>query len=64
MELFYRKFSKERNNILQSAAKNLNIPGYEEHDSLSQNIDHLNLNAIIKWKNHSSILALVSEHRT
>ena len=31
---------------------------------MSDNIDHPTLKPIIKWKNHPSILALVSEHRT
>ena len=31
---------------------------------MSENIDHPTLKAIVKWKNHPSILALVSEHRT
>ena len=30
---------------------------------MSDNIDHPTLKPIIKWKNHPSILALVSEHR-
>ena len=30
---------------------------------MSENIDHPTLKAIVKWKNHPSILALVSKHR-
>ena len=39
------------------------IPSQEEYDYLSENIDHLTLEAIVKWNNHSTILALVSEHK-
>ena len=31
---------------------------------MSEKIDHPTLKAIVKWKNHPSILALVSEPRT
>ena len=30
---------------------------------MSENIDYPTLKADVKWKNHPSILALVSEHR-
>ena len=47
---------------MQNAVKNLNIPNYEHCDSLAENIDDFTLNAIAKWKNHSSILAIASEY--
>ena len=31
---------------------------------MSEKIDHPTLKAIVKWKNHPSILALASEQRT
>ena len=43
--------------------KNLNIPNYEGCDPLSDNIEHPTLKAIVKWRNHPSILTITSEHR-
>ena len=42
--------------------KNLNIPNYEGCDPLSDNIEHPTLKAIVKWRNHPSILTITSEH--
>ena len=54
---------KELNNFFAYAAKNLNIPNYENCDSLAENIDDLTLRAIAKWRNHPSIVAIASEYR-
>ena len=43
--------------------ENLNIPNYEGCDPLSDNIDHPTLKAIVKWRNHTSILTITSEHQ-
>ena len=50
--------------VFQSIVRNLNIPSSEEYDSLPENIDHPILTGSVKWKNHPSILAFLSEHKT
>ena len=54
--------AKELNSFFSSVVKNLNIPNYEGCDPLSGNIDHPTLKAIVKCRNHPSILTLTSEH--
>ena len=49
------------NNLFANAVRNLNIPNYENWDSLAENIDDPTLKAIVKWRNHPSILAIGSE---
>ena len=53
---------KELNSFFSSVVKNLNIPSYEGCDPLSDNIFHPTLKAIVKWRNHPSILTITSEH--
>ena len=50
-------------NFFVNAVKNLNIPNYENCDSLAENIDDPILKAIVKWRNYSSILAIASEYK-
>ena len=52
--------AKELNNFFVNAVKNLNIPNYENCDSLGENIDDPTLKAIAKWINHPGILAITS----
>ena len=60
----YGKAAKELNSFFSSAVKNLNTPSYEGCDPLSNNIDHPNLEeAIVKRRNHPSILTITSEHQ-
>ena len=54
--------AKELNSFFSSFVKNLNIPNYEGCDPLSDNIDLSTLKAIVKWRNHPSILTITSEH--
>ena len=56
------KVAKELNSFFSSVIKNLNIPNYEGCDPLSDNIEHPTLAAIVKWRNHPSILTITSEH--
>ena len=49
--------------IFANAVKNLNIPNYENCDSLAENIDDPTLKAIAKWRNHPSILAIAPEYK-
>ena len=56
------KVAKELNSFFSSVVKNLNIPSYEGCDPLSDNIFHPTLKAIVKWRNHPSILTITSEH--
>ena len=53
--------AKELNDFLANAVKNLNIPNYENCDSLAENINDPTLNAVVKWINHPSILAIASQ---
>ena len=43
-----KEVAKELNNLFTNAAKNLNIPNYENCDSLAENIDDSTLKAIPK----------------
>ena len=54
---------KELNNFFANTAKNLNIPNYENCDSLAENIDDPTLKAIAKWRKHTSILAITSAYK-
>ena len=56
------KVATELNSFFSSVVKNLNIPSYEGCDPLSDNIFHPTLKAIVKWRNHPSILTITSEH--
>ena len=56
------KVATELNSFFSSVVKNLNIPSYEGCDPLSGNIFHPTLKAIVKWRNHPSILTITSEH--
>ena len=54
--------AKELNNFFANAVKNLNNPNYEYCDSLEENIDDPILEAIAKWRNHPSTLAIGGEY--
>ena len=52
---------KELNNFIENAEKNLktlNIPIYENCDSLAENIDDPTLKTIARQRNHPSILVI------
>ena len=51
------------NNFFANVVKNLNIPNYENCDSLAENIDGPTLKAIAEWRNHPSILSITSEYK-
>ena len=55
--------TKERNNVFANAVQSLNISNYENCDSLAQKIDDPTLKAIIKWRNHPSILTIATEYK-
>ena len=55
--------AKELSNFLANAVKNLNIPNYENSDFLAENIDDPTIKAIVKWRNHPSILAIALEYK-
>ena len=48
--------AKELTNFLFNAVKNLDVPSYENCDSFAENINDSTLKALVKWKNHPSIL--------
>ena len=50
-------------NFFVNAVKNLNIPNYENCDSLAENIDDPILKAIVKWRNYRSIPTIASEYK-
>ena len=54
---------KELKNLFANAVKNLNIANHENCDSLAENIYHPTLKAIVKWRNHPSILVIASEYK-
>ena len=55
--------AKERNNVFANAVQSLSIPNYENCDSLAQKKDDPTLKAIIKWRNHPSILTIATEYK-
>ena len=59
--------AKQLNNFFGNAVKNLSIPNYENQASLAEHIDDptslLNGEAIVKWRNQPSILAIASEYK-
>ena len=55
--------AEELKNFFANAVKNLNILNYEHCDSLAESIDDPTLKAIVKWRNHPSILAIAKEYK-
>ena len=53
---------EELNSFFVNAIKNLNIPNYENCDSLAEDNNDPTLKAIVKWRNHPSILAKASKY--
>ena len=53
---------KKLNNFFANAAKNPNIPNYENCDSLAENIDPT-LKTIAKWRNHPIIPAITWQYK-
>ena len=49
------------NDFFSNTVKNLNISRYFENDSVAQNITEATLRAILKYKDHLSILAIQSQ---
>ena len=54
--------TKELNSFSSCIVKKLFISNPESHDSVSEDIDHLTLEAIVKRGNHLGIFAMASEH--
>ena len=50
------------NDFFSSIVTNLNLPEPQNADPLSDNIDHPTLKAIMKWRNHPSVLAITAVH--
>ena len=48
------------NDFFSNAVINLKIPKFEKWDPFSENIDHL-LKAIVKYRKHPGVIAIVSE---
>ena len=51
------------NNFFANAVKDLNFPNYEYCGFLAENFDDPTINAIAKWRNHPSILAIASDYK-
>ena len=47
---------------MSSTVTSLNLPESQNADQLSDNIDHPTLKAIMKWRNHPSVLASTAVH--
>ena len=60
MQTNCEKVAKELNNFFVNAVKNVNIPNYENCDSLAENINDPTVKAIDKWRSHPSILTIAS----
>ena len=54
--------AKEMNNFFVNAVKILYIAYYKNRGSFAENINAAVLKAIVKWRNHPSILAVASEY--
>ena len=52
--------ANELNNFFSNIVQN--IPNYEYCEFLGENIDNPILEAIVKWRNHPSTLAIASEY--
>ena len=52
--------ANELNNFFSNIVQN--IPNYEYCEFLRENIDNPILEAIVKWRNHPSTLAIASEY--
>ena len=52
--------ANELNNFFSNIVQN--VPNYEYCEFLGENIDNLILEAIVKWRNHPSTLAIASEY--
>ena len=50
------------NDFCSSIVTSLNSSESQNADPLSDNIDHLTLKAIMKWRNHPSVLAITTVH--
>ena len=57
------KNCKELNYSFVTTVKNVIISNYENSDPLAKNINDPTLKAVVKWRNHSSIFAIASEHK-
>ena len=57
-----QKVANTLNDFFSSIVTSLNLPESQNADPLSDNIDHPTLKAIMKWRNHPSILAFTTVH--
>ena len=55
--------AKKLTNFFANAIKNINLPNYENCDSLAENIDDPTLKTIVKCRSHPSTLAIASEYK-
>ena len=53
-----RENTENLNTFFSNAAKNLKISEYQEADSLANDISHLRFEAILKYRNYLSIVAI------
>ena len=57
-----QKVANSLNDFCFSIVTSLNSPESQNADPLSDNIDHPTLKAIMKWRNHPSVLAITAVH--
>ena len=48
------------NDFFSSKVTSLNFPESQNADPLSDNVDHPALKAIMKWRNHPSVIAITA----
>ena len=49
------------NDFFSNVVVNLKTPQFENFDPLSENVDHLTLKIIVKYRSHPSVIAIASE---
>ena len=57
-----QKVANTLNDLFSSIVTSLNLPESQNADPLSDNIDHPTLKAIMKWRNHPSVLTVTAVH--
>ena len=57
------KIAEVFNSFLSNIAKNFKVPQYSNFDPIAQNIEDPTLKAIVKYKNHPSILTIQTTYK-
>ena len=57
------KIAEVFNSFFSNIVKNIKIPQYSNFDPITQNIEDPTLKAILKYKNHSSVLTIQPKYK-